>query len=400
MTGILLTQALEILHQNCRKIDETEYVSIEEAVGRVLAEDVHALIDQPPFPRSPLDGYALSAGDTEGASKETPVSLQVIDEVFAGGFSERRIVPGTAIRIMTGAPIPDGADCILKQEDTDYGMDTVKIYTSLKPWQNYCFAGDDYKKGMTVIRAGARIGAAEIGVLVGMGSTSVKVFRRPRVLIMSTGSELREPGEPLGPGQIYDSNLHMIIAQMRIWDMDISAYSIVHDEPDDAAAFIREHAGQSDLIVTTGGVSVGKKDIMHDVMKILDAHQLFWKVCLKPGSPTIFGLYEGKPLIALSGNPYGAAANLHLLVRPVLAEMAGRPDLMPRKVRAVYDSGFLKSSKVTRYVRGVYDNGHVKTTGSNESGVLSTMVGCNCMVIIPAGSTGVEPGEEMDVLLL
>ena len=141
MTGILLTQALEILHQNCRKIDETEYVSIQEAVGRVLAEDVQALIDQPPFPRSPLDGYALSAGDTEGASKERPVSLKVIDEVFAGGFSERRIVPGTAIRIMTGAPIPDGADCILKQEDTDYGMDTVKIYTSLKPWQNYCFAG-------------------------------------------------------------------------------------------------------------------------------------------------------------------------------------------------------------------------------------------------------------------
>lgn len=400
MEAILLSQAVEILQKNCQEITATETIPITEAHGRILAENIDALMDQPPFPRSPLDGYALRAEDTEGASKDTPVSLRVIDEVFAGGWSESRVTSGTAVRIMTGAPIPEGADCILMQEDSDYGMETVRIYRSLAPWQNYCSVGVDYRKGTPLLRAGARLGAAEIGVIAGMGMENVSVYRKTRILLMSTGSELTEPGRPLTAGQIYDSNMHMLLAQLKLWDFEIAASTIVHDDPEAACAFIRENAAQADLILTTGGVSVGKKDIMHDVMQLLPASQLFWKVRLKPGSPTIGALYEGKLIIALSGNPYGAIANLHLLVRPVLAVMARRPDLGIRTLTAVYDDGYPKKSPVTRYVRGVYEAGHVRSSGLNDSGVIASMIGCNCMIVVPAGSSGVRPGETVEVVML
>jgi molybdopterin molybdotransferase len=194
--------------------------------------------------------------------------------------------------------------------------------------------------------------------------------------------------------------MHMLRAQLMLWDMEITAAAIVRDDPAAACAFIEENADRSDLILTTGGASVGKKDIMHDVVRLLPTEQLFWKVRLKPGSPSIAALYGGKLLIALSGNPYGAIANLHLLVRPVLAIMAHRPDLSMQMRTAIYDTGFSKKSPVTRYVRGVYESGHVRSYESNESGVLASMIGCNCMIVVPAGDKGVEPGETVDILML
>ena len=400
MESILLSQAVDILRQNCLKINETEMISVDEAAGRVLAQEIYAPIDQPPFPRSPLDGYALRSADPEGASRETPVSLKVIDEVFAGGFCLSRVTEGCAVRIMTGAPVPEGADCIIMQEDTDYGMETVNIYKSLRHLQNYCFAGEDYKKGTLVMKPGMQLKAAEIGVIAGMGIERITVYRRLRVLVMSTGSELASPGQPLRPGQIYDSNLHMLLAQLRMWDIEVTAGTLIDDEPEQACAFIRENADRADIILSTGGVSVGKKDIMHDVFDILEAEKLFWKIRLKPGMPTLCGKYNGKLFIALTGNPYGAVANLHLLVRPVLAAMTGRADLELRTETAVYENGYPKRSPVIRYVRGVYENGHVKSSGSNDSGILSSVIGCNCMIAIPAGTEKIEPGEVVEVVLL
>ena len=217
---------------------------------------------------------------------------------------------------------------------------------------------------------------------------------------MSTGTELVSPGEFLGPGQIYDSNLHMLIAQLKLWSVEIVSYASIRDDPEEAASYVREHAGKADLILSTGGVSVGKKDIMHDVFRLLGVERLFWKVRLKPGSPTLCGLYDGKPFLALSGNPYGAIANLHLLGRPLLVKMTGRSDLEIRKSHAVFDSGFPKKSPVTRYVRGVYKDGHAWSSGSNDSGVLSSFIGCNCMIVIPAGTMKVDPGERVEVILL
>ena len=236
MEAIQLEQAVELLQEYCLPVTETEKLTIDDAAGRIIAQDITARINQPPFPRSPLDGYALRAEDTVGASKENPVALKVIDQVYAGGWSDREVRQGTAIRIMTGAPIPRGADCILMQEDTDYGMDAVKIYRSLKAWQNYCYEGEDFKKGTTILKAGQQLGAAEIGVLAGNGIREITVYRKPRVLVMSTGTELVSPGEFLGPGQIYDSNLHMLIAQLKLWSVEIVSYASIRDDPEDSAA--------------------------------------------------------------------------------------------------------------------------------------------------------------------
>lgn len=387
--------------QEAALIREAEDVGILQAVGRILAEEIRAPHDQPPFPRSPLDGYAVRSEDIQTASADAPAVLRVIDEVTAGHTTEKTVSAGTAVRIMTGAPIPEGADCILKQEDTDYGETDVRVYRPLQHLQNYCFRGEDYKKGDLLFAPGDRIGPVEAGLLAGLNRTSVKVYRRPRVLVMATGDEVALPGTPLRPGQIYDSNLHMLLAQLAAWDTDIADSILMGDDPGRAAAWIDEHIAQADLVVTTGGVSVGKKDILHDVFRILRVRQIFWGVDIKPGMPTLCGRYRDRLMICLSGNPYGAIANLHLLVRPVLAVMTGREDLRLVWRTARLAAGFGKKSPVRRFVRAKVTGHTVRLTdGSNDSGILSSMCRCNCMAEIPAGSGALEAGEEVQVVML
>ena len=210
-----------------------------------------------------------------------------------------------------------------------------------------------------------------------------------------SGDEIVLPGEELAGGKIYDSNLYTLVTRLRMWGMEVTAKERVGDDAAFAAERIREAAGNADLVITTGGVSVGKKDIMHEVVKLLGCETIFWKIAVKPGMPTLCAQYQGKLLICLSGNPYGAAVNLELLVRPILCKMSGRPDLKIRRVRAVTESTFSKMSRVTRYVRGYYENGSVRIPdGSNASGILSTMCGCNCLIEIPARSEERRVGKE------
>ena len=302
---------------------------------------------------------------------------------------------------MTGAPIPDGADCILKQEDTDYGESEVKVYRSLRHLQNYCFQGEDYREGTVLFQPGDRLGPVEIGVLAGLNRCRAVVYRKPRVLVMSTGDEVTEPGTERRPGQIYDSNLHMLLAQLADWRIEIADSTLMGDDPEQAAAWIADRITGADLVITTGGVSVGKKDILHDVFRILQVQQLFWGVDIKPGMPTLCGRYRDRLLVCLSGNPYGAIANLHLLVKPVLAAMTGREDLQIVRRRAKLDGGFRKKSPVRRFVRArVTGNAVHLTDASNDSGILSSMCRCNCMAEIPAGSGALEAGEEVEVVML
>lgn len=401
MSELTLNQARELLLAKTEKIEETEEILLWECVGRTLAEDVLAKRDQPPFPRSPLDGYAVRSGDIAEASRECPARLQVIDEVDAGHVSGRRVEEGCAIRIMTGAPIPEGADCIVRQEDTDYGEETVEIYKQIRAWENYCFAGEDYKAGSKILKRGARLGSIELGTLASLGLEKALVFRRVRAAVLTTGDELALPGEELKPGKIYDSNLYTLVTRLTGLGVETVRKGRTGDNPEEAAAWIREAARETDLILTTGGVSVGKKDIMHDVLKLLNVRRLFWKIAIKPGMPTLCAQYEGKLLICLSGNPFGAAVNLELLVRPVLAEMTGRKELEPKRIRAVAESEFPKRSGVTRYVRAFYKDGKVRIPeGSNASGILSSMCGCNCLIEIPAGTPEVKRGDEAWVILL
>lgn len=401
MEGLALEQAVAILLDNVEKIMDREEISLWDAAGRVLAQDVTAQRDQPPFPRSPLDGYALRSEDIQTAAKDRPAVLQVIDEVTAGHVSAKTVEKGTAIRIMTGAPIPDGADCVVRQEDTDYGEDRVEIYQKVGAYDNYCRAGEDYRAGTTLLLKGSLPGSVEIGVLASLGMEKVQVYRSPRAAVITTGDEIMLPGESLRPGKIYDSNLYTIGTRLLSWGVTLTDRGRAGDDAAQVADRIRAAAKKADLIITTGGVSVGKKDIMHEVIQRLGCERLFWKVAIKPGMPTLCARYQGKLLICLSGNPYGAAANLELLVRPVLAKMSGRPDLYLKRKQAVSDSVFPKKSKVTRYVRAFYEDGYVrKMEGSNDSGILSTMCGCNCLIEIPAGTEALKKGDAVWVVML
>ncbi len=401
MERLTLEQASQILLEKAEKIEEKEEVMLWDAIGRVLAEDAVAKKDQPPFPRSPLDGYAVRSLDITKASKETPVFLHVIDEVTAGHISEKVVEKGTAVRIMTGTPIPEGADCIIMQEDTNCGETIVEIYKSLEAFQNYCFQGEDYKAGTKLIYNGTRLGALEIGILASLGYEKVSVYRRPKIALFTTGDEIVLPGEKLSKGQIYDSNLYTLGSRLLGWDVEVPVRERADDNPEIMAKKVREVADHIDIVVTTGGVSVGKKDIMHDVLELLSCERLFWKIAIKPGMPTLCGLYKGKLLICLSGNPFGATVNLELLLRPLLAKMTGRNDLKLQRKQAVTQNSFLKKSPVTRYVRAYYENGYVKLpAGSNDSGILSTMIGCNCLIEIPAGTEKIDKGELVWIVML
>lgn len=401
MGELTLKQAQELLLAKTETVRDTEEIPLWEGGGRTLAEDIFAGQDQPPFARSPLDGYAVRSGDIAGASKGRPARLSVIDEVDAGQVSCMRVEKGTAIRIMTGAPVPEGADCIVRQEDTDYGEEKVEVYREVGAYENYCFAGEDYRAGTQVLEKGTKLGAIELGTLASLGREKVRVFRRVRAAVLTTGDELVLPGEERKPGKIYDANLYTMATRLTALGAEVIRKGRTGDKPEEAAAWIREAGEKADIIVTTGGVSVGKKDIMHEVLKLLDCERIFWKIAIKPGMPTLCAQYGGKLLICLSGNPFGAAVNLELLVRPVLAKMAGRkaPELL--RLSAVSESEFPKRSGVTRYVRAFYEEGKVRIPeGSNASGILSSMCGCNCLIEIPAGTAALKKGDRVWIVLL
>ncbi len=397
---ISVEEAVELLSVCSHCIKETEKISLMEGLGRTLAENVTAPMDQPPFPRSPLDGYAIRAEDSTGAATKSPVCLEVIGEVCAGRVFSGRVGSGQAVRIMTGAPIPAGADTVIKQENTDYGEKRVNLYESLVPYGNYCARGEDYCRGDVLLEQGTILDSAAIGTMAGAGMTVVDVYRQPRVGLISTGDEVIPPGAVWQPGKIYDSNLYLIGARLKELGLDPVWMLHCADQPEKMTELIRNKAGEVDLLVTTGGVSVGKKDIMHDVVRLLPAKKLFWKIAVKPGAPVLGAVYKDVPVICLSGNPFGAASNFELLVRPVLAAMTGNKKLEGRRVTAVFEGEFLKGGSIRRFLRGYYEDGHVQIPEEKHaSGILSSLVGCNCMIDIEPDSQGLHRGDVVNVLL-
>ena len=396
LESISYEEAQKILLGAVRPKQDIEWIPLADTIGRVLARNAEASLDQPPFPRSPLDGYAIRGEDTAGASFEHPASLRVVGKVYAGYVYEGEIGPGQALRIMTGAPIPRGANAVIRQEETnmaDVGEE-VLLYQEVKPWQNYCRQGEDYQRGDILLKEGCVIGSGEAAILSSLGMAEVPVWRRPSVSIFSSGDEVMQPGQPLLPGKIYDSNLIYIRSRMKEFGIPVAASCHVADQPQLMARYIRGAASTSDLIITTGGVSVGEKDIMHEVMEILEGEPLFWRVKLKPGMPTLAFIYRKIPVICLSGNPFGAIANLELLVRPLLAELSHDPGLRLQKQQAIVQNGCAKPAGVTRFLRGHLEAGRVSISGKKQtSGAIATMAGCNCFVEVPAMQKGVEEGS-------
>ncbi|MBQ6621839.1 MAG: NTP transferase domain-containing protein [Mogibacterium sp.] len=396
-----LEQAVQFLKDNVRKIAETEVVSTRQARGRILAEDLIAPHDQPPFPRSPFDGYAIRSEDSKGASKETPVTLRVLGEVDAGGWFEGEVHEGECVRIMTGAPIPKGADAVIKQEESDYGEETVQIYRQMRKDQNYIFPGEDYRKGSVLLEEGEHLGPSEVGMLASAGRTEAKVFRKPRAAVLSTGDEIRMPGEPLAPGKIYDSNVFTLTAQLEDWGVEVLAMLQSKDDPEVCISKIREWKDKVDFIVTTGGVSVGKKDIMHEVFDMMGIDRVFWKVGIKPGAAMMAGKYGDTLVLSLSGNPYASFVDLHMLVRPVVAEMTGNDSLEMIRQAAELVGDYTRESPIRRFIRCYVQDGKAYIDGhTGGNGDVSSSRHMNAMIDVPAGTGKLRTGDAVTVILL
>lgn len=399
-TRIELEEVRALMAESVRPLG-VEQVSRQEALGRTLAEDVTAPLDQPPFDRSPLDGYALRSADLTGASPEHPVSLRVVETVYAGGVPSRVLGPGEAIRIMTGAMLPRGCDCVLQHERTDNGLEQVQIYAALSPHDNYCDRGEDYRTGEVLLPAGTVVDAAAMGVLASAGLSSVPVRRRPVVRVLSTGDEVVSPDlHPLPAGKIYGSNQELLTARLRELGVSDVKGLLIGDDPREVADTMAQLLGECDLLITTGGVSAGDKDIFHEALPLLGAERVFWKVNLKPGTPAMYSLWQGQPILSLSGNPFAAAATFELLARPLLAALTGESRFSLCSRTAVVEGFFPKASPGRRFLRGFYQEGRVSLTGKNDSGMLASLVGCNCLVDLPAGSPPVQEGQTVTVLLL
>lgn len=410
---MLLEEAIRTLKEAADPVRDIEKVPLARASGRVLALDLKASYDQPPFPRSPLDGYAVRGEDTICASEENPVELRILGKIYAGQVFRGEVHKGECVRLMTGAPIPTGANAVIRQEDTDYepgkagdftGPDSrVKIFRGAAPYQNYVYEGEDYRKGDILLRAGTVLNGMRLGIAAGAGLNELEVYREPAITVISTGDEVIAPGQDLKAGKIYDSNQYTVVG--RLADLGFSRVESMHcpDDPAVMADRIRKAKETSDLIITTGGVSVGEKDIMHQVMADLKGKKLFWKVSLKPGAPTLaFVLEEKLPVICLTGNPYGVAVNFELLIRPVLEALSLNPGIRSKTCMGKLKNDSPKWGGVRRFMRGFYERESSEVTilaGSHASGTLSSMAACNCLVEIPEDSGG-KAGEDVKIYLL
>lgn len=393
-------------------------VPLLDALGQVIAEDVVAPFDIPPLDNTAMDGYAVRAEDTTGATQSSPRELRVIADLAAGYVLETPVGPGEAVRIMTGAPIPPGADAIVPFEETDEPLrgpneaptrgDTVRVFKAAERAANVRFRGEDVKKGQAVLEAGRLVRASEIGVLASLGLTEVTVYRRPVVAILSTGDEITEPGKPLEPGRIYDANAYSVAALVRSYGGVPKLLGIARDTVEDLTAKIRE-GFDADMIVTSAGVSRGDFDVVKDVLA-REGEIDFWTVRMKPGKPLAFGAFktpDGRrvPHLGLPGNPVSSMVSFELFGRPAVFTMLGRKDWARPIVKAITRDEVRNTDGRRFFARCIVTVGedgkrYADLTGPQGSGILTSMSAANALTVIPEDLPVAKPGDEIDVMLL
>lgn len=379
-----------------------ERVAILEALGRVLGEDVVSNRDIPSLANSAMDGYALRSEDTLGASREKPAVLAVIDDVPAGRISKKTVGPGQAVRIMTGAPIPAGADAVIRVEDTQKDGDRVRVFASAEKGIDIRPAGEDVKRGELVIPKGKVIRPAEVGMLAALNRRDVAVYERPKVAVLSTGDELVDIGGELVPGKIMNSNSYSLAALVTDCGAVPLRLGIARDRREDLLSKF-EAAGGADLIVTSGGVSVGDYDLVKHVMGELGAMH-FWSVAMRPGKPLAFGAIGGVPVFGLPGNPVSVMVSFEQFVRPAILKMSGCTSLFRPVVKAVLMEDLHKDTALRHFLRAVVElregRYYAVTTGGQGSGILKSMVMANGLIIFPEDARSFRAGDEVTVRLL
>lgn len=383
--------ALKLLLDDLSEIKETEELHLSEALGRVLAEDVVSPIDNPPFDRSAVDGYALRAEDTFQAREYSPVGLKVIDEITAGEESRAKVEPGTAVKLMTGAKMPEGANAVLMQEMAEREGDIIRVLRPVAPGQNVAFAGEDVKKGEVVLKKGQVLRPQDLALLKSLGFKTIKVKRKPRIGVIITGDELIEEfdEEALKGGKILESNSVMLTGLVRQYFGEPVFYGVIPDDEKAVGEAIEKAKAENDLVLVTGGSAFGDRDFAHRFVKLL-----FHGTTIKPGRPIGYG----ERVFIMSGYPVAVFTQFHLYVKHALAKLVGARNYEVR-VRARLTERV--SSQLGRYefVKVWYENGEARPIKKKGSGIISSLVESNGYIEIPEDSEGYLEGEEVWVTL-
>ncbi len=394
-------EALERILKEISALNVTQ-VPLPQSPGLVLAQDIVAQEDIPPFANSAMDGFALLSRDSQPRDGQAP-RLRVTGGVAAGYVADHAVEEGTAMRIMTGAPVPPGADTVIQVELTrSTDPDSVEILQAVEPGNNIRPAGEDMRRGQTILLHGSEIGPWEIGVLATLGWATVPVVRRPHVAIISTGDEVVDVGEPLRPGQIRNSNGYLLEAAVRQAGAEPHRLGTARDTVES----LREKFSQAmhdDLIITSGGVSVGDFDLVKDIMAEQGAIN-FWRINMRPGKPVAFGHIGNVPLLGLPGNPVSAAVTFELFARPVIRKMLGHTRLLHPQIDVVVEDGVSDRVMRRHYVRAnvQWRNGRfvAHTTGNQGSNIMTSLLKANALIVVPEGGVEVHPGDTAKAIML
>lgn len=403
---IEMDDAIRIVMENTQIIDKTR-VELDDVLGRVLSEDVHSDIDMPPFDKALMDGYALQGADIASASQNTPVILDVIEEIPAGTVPQKRVERGQASQIMTGAPVPEGADTVIMVEDTEPHADVqkVRVLDTTETGRNIARLGEDVRVNQVVLQANTVIRPLEVGILAAVGHIHVEIYRQPVVGIVATGSEVVEPHNKPKPGQIRNSNGYSMMAQVLRSGAQARYLGIVEDDIHALIQTIGEGLETCDIVALSGGVSAGEYDLVQDGMRDLGVEVLFDRIRMKPGKPLTFGVKGAKQVFGLPGNPVSSVVGLELLMRPAIRKMQCMTDLHLPTVRTVLSADFRQTPGRKQFVpahsvqgkNGVWESTWVGHHGSAD---LFSMARANSLFVVNAEDAQVSAGTELDLILL
>lgn len=395
---ISLEEAINILNDNVEHLD-VEEVNLIDGINRVLATNIYSTIDNPPFDKSAMDGYAVIAEDSKLKEK-----IKVIDKVFAGEVCSSEVISKTAVRIMTGAPIPVGATAVIKQEDITLIEDNFIILNkSIKNNENICFKGEDISKGTLLVSKGKKLDFADIGIIASAGIDKIKVYKLPKIALISTGDEVIDIDNVLTPGKIFNSNKYSIISRIKELGYDIKYTTHVKDCESNIEEYINKFSNDMDLIITTGGVSVGEKDLLNESIDNINGKKLFWKVKIKPGSAVLCSKINNALVVSLSGNPTAALTAFELFVKTSLEKMCGYDKVEVKRENAILGDNFSKKSPQRRFIRAraVIEEGKQMvyiTQIKSGNGILSSNLNSNCMIEVQGENDGVKAGERVDII--
>ena len=391
---ISVADAQRIVLEHAKRLDP-ERVPIERAAGRVLAESVAALVDLPPFASSAMDGYALRSADTAAA----PSRLPVVAQIAAGAPAERPLAPGEAMAISTGAALPEGADAVVPLELVEEADGSIELSGSVADGDNVREPATDVSAGETLLEPGARLGPAQVGALAAAGLSEVQCTKRPRVGILVTGSELRQPGEPLGPGQIYESNGLLLATALQLAGAVPAQLGVVADDADEHERAMERALLGFDMLVTSGGASVGPHDLVRSTQAKLRVEEHFWGVAVKPGKPVAFGTRRDHLVFNLPGNPVSVLVTFELFVRPAVKVLLGLPDPLPERRQAILAVAVARNPHRDEYVRATTAHEGetiiVEPLSGRESHMIARAGRADALLVVEAGDGELAEGEEV-----